>query len=508
MAKQHDPPTFSEDDYLACLRVLNALADTPDITETEPTTYHIFQAAQTFYKAVKKYRKYQRNQAKTGETKSHPTPEASASVRFTRPAASDNANKSHAPHGHNMDEVERDALAPVPRRKCYICRRSVHSFHQVYSSMCPACGEENETKRHAQVDLTGRTAIVTGGRIKIGFAVAHKLLTCGARVIVTTRFPRDAATRFAACQDADQWLDRLSIYPLDLRSIAHIQAFADWVTQRHQHLDILVNNAAQTVRKPPAFYKHLLPLESQPTHTLPPHIQSLVVDLPQHTTNQLSASTDATSALTFSPLSDTPQLTSPAQLSQLPLLPDDTQHTTSQFPAEQFDEDGQQLDLRDQNSWTMRVQDVPLPELWEVQMINAIAPFALLQALEPLLQHDLHPHRFVVNVAAAEGQFGTSGRKSARHPHTNMSKASLNMLTRTTASEYARKGLFINSVDPGWVSLELPHPLRQAYANRGFQLPIDAIDGAARICDPIFEGIRTGHPVFGKLLKDYREVSW
>jgi NAD(P)-dependent dehydrogenase (short-subunit alcohol dehydrogenase family) len=352
-------------------------------------------------------------------------------------------------------------------RRCYVCKQPYRRVDADYHQMCPDCAETNRLHREARCDLRGRRAIVTGGRIKIGFHTGLKLLRDGADVLVTTRFPRDAARRYAALPDAADWSHRLHIHGVDLLHLDEVTEFLASVGDRWRYLDILVNNAAQTVHRPAAYYREVRAAEGAPLGAVEARI---------------AVTSSATAGRELS-LAD-----------------------TALFPAGRLDETGQPLDLRRVNSWTLRDGEVTPYEWLEVHVVNAFAPFLLTSRLRPLLAASPRPDRYVVQVTAMEGRY-THASKTPRHPHTNMAKASLNMLTRTVAGDYERDGIFMNSVDTGWVTDELPHAKKAAQRESGFRPPLDVIDGAARVYDPIVRGVG-GAPVYGQFLKDYRSVEW
>ena len=382
-------------------------------------------------------------------------------------------------------------------RKCYVCKCAFHEVHHFYDQLCIACGDFNFGKRNLTADLRGRTALVTGARVKIGYHAAIKLLRAGARVIVTTRFPRDAAERFAREPDFGDFATRLVVHGLDLRHTPSIELFAKHVLETEPRLDFIIHNACQTVRRPAGFYTHLVEHERTERDALLPGVREVLER--HHALRDHAIVRDGGSAHV---IADAPAL------SQLALLDEDHLRGGAIFPEGALDADLQQVDLRERNSWRMKLAEVPTIELLEVQLVNAIAPFVLNARLKPLMARVPTADKHIVNVSAVEGQFYRE-HKTDKHPHTNMAKAALNMMTRTSAMDYVADGIHMNSVDTGWVTDEDPvHLAEKKVAIHGFHPPLDIVDGAARIVDPIFHGFLTGEHVFGLFLKDYKPTPW
>ncbi|MCX5175260.1 SDR family NAD(P)-dependent oxidoreductase [Streptomyces virginiae] len=393
---------------------------------------------------------------------------------------------------------ENDGPSPLLNRpqRCYVCKNHYRQVHDFYHLLCPECADENLARRTTRTDLTGRRALLTGGRVKIGHQVALMLLRDGAELTVTSRFPQDTVRRFAAAPDAGQWWHRLRIAALDLRDPRQVLAFTDHLLSQGLPLDVLINNAAQTLRRSPQAYTALSAAEPTPlpaSLTAPRIWTAPGFSVPGPRTTPLPWTAELA-----------PRLPVPDALAGSANTPDAA--VAVPVPREAVDEAGLLPETATTNSWTRRLGEIDPTELLEVQLVNAVAPFLLADRLLPLLDASPHPHRYLINVSAVEGQF-TVRNKTGDHPHTNMAKAALNMLTRTSAADLATRGIHTCSVDTGWVTDEKPLPARERHAATGWRPPLDIVDGAARVYHPIVQG-QGGAPVHGVLLKDYRQVPW
>ena len=260
-----------------------------------------------------------------------------------------------------------------------------------------------------------------------------------------------------------------------------MEQFARHLLHTEPFLDIVIHNAAQTIRRPGGFYGELIAQEQSPSEALPPEERRLVA--------QRAPSTLAISDSSL-------------------LLPAVLGDVTDVLPADALEDNEERADSRTVNSWLLRLDDVGAPEMLEVQLVNSVAPFLLNSRLKALLMRSPFARRFIVNVSAVEGQF--SRHKTVFHPHTNMAKAALNMMTRTSGEDYAKDGIYMNSVDTGWVTDENPTPRRMRNQEElGFFPPLDIVDGMARIYHPVALGItETAEPLSGLFLKDYVACPW
>ncbi|MFD9316352.1 SDR family NAD(P)-dependent oxidoreductase [Streptomyces sp. NPDC060053] len=353
-------------------------------------------------------------------------------------------------------------------RTCYVCKSPYREVDTFYHRLCPACAADNAARRSLSTDLSGRRVLLTGGRVKIGFQLALMMLRDGAQTVVTSRFPHDTVRRFRAEPGSARWLDRLTVVAVDLRDPRQVLGLCEELRAEGAPLDILVNNAAQTVRRPPESYALLAAGEHD---ALPEGTRRAPGFTPMRMLEGLGGSVSAL----------------PAALREA-------------------DEAGLLPDPSPENSWSARLGALDPAEVLETQLVNALAPALLCDRLLPLLLASPHPRRYVVNVTAVEGRFAVRN-KMPGHPHTNMAKAALNMLTRTSAAALAEQGVHMCAVDTGWITDENPAPKKARMAGAGFRTPLDIVDGAARVYDPIVRG-EAGHPVSGVFLKDYREAQW
>ncbi|MCO7240704.1 MULTISPECIES: SDR family NAD(P)-dependent oxidoreductase [unclassified Aeromicrobium] len=482
-------PDFTDEELATALKVLG---EAQFLGEDDEAYVALRRACGAFYKDVKK----QRRRAARAAT-------AAADREVVERTATGSAQRiDDETAGIALTSTARGATAGVLQvpRGCYICKRKFTLVDAFYHQLCPDCAAMSHAKRDARTDLTGRRALLTGGRAKIGMYIALRLLRDGAETTITTRFPRDAVRRFASLPDSADWMHRLRVVGIDLRDPAQVVGLADDLAARG-HLDIIINNAAQTVRRSPGAYGPLAESEGVP---LPPG---------------LSQETGGPELVTFGHTSDLHPAALVGSVESHPVLAADAATadrlserleqamTAGSADLDRIDAGGLVPDVVDTNSWVQTVSEVDALELLEVQLCNQTAPFILISRLRPSLAASPARRTYVVNVSAMEGQFSRR-YKGPGHPHTNMSKAALNMLTRTSAGEMLETdGILMTAVDTGWITDERPHTTKVRLAEEGFKAPLDLVDGAARVYDPIVRG-EAGEDVHGVFLKDYAVSPW
>ncbi|WP_382306938.1 SDR family NAD(P)-dependent oxidoreductase [Herbiconiux sp. UC225_62] len=469
---------------------LDVLARMAELDESHPDFVAVRRATALMFKAVKRQRRREIRAAVADADKSV--------IAATATGAPDRIDDETRGIPIATSTTAPTAGTLLKARNCYICKQPYTLVDAFYHQLCPDCAAMSHAKRDARTDLTGTRALLTGGRAKIGMYIALRLLRDGAHTTITTRFPRDAVRRFSSLPDSADWLHRLKIVGIDLRDPAQVVALADEVAAAGP-LDILINNAAQTVRRSPGAYQPLVDAELAPLpegplpelvtfgHTNDAHPHALAESVNTHPI--LAAAAARAEELTEQAMA--PGSSSLARLAG----------------GTAIDAGGLVPDLHDVNSWTQHVDEVDPLEMLEVQLANTTAPFLLISRLRAAMRTTGSRRSYVVNVSAMEGVFGR-GYKGPGHPHTNMAKAALNMLTRTSAREmFESDNILMTSVDTGWITDERPHPTKVRLAEEGFHAPLDLVDGAARVYDPIVRG-QAGEDLFGVFLKDYAPSTW
>ncbi|MGO4299619.1 SDR family NAD(P)-dependent oxidoreductase [Leifsonia sp. RAF41] len=493
------PSGLDPDDLAATLRVLAQLHELdrehPDYVTVRQATSHMFKASKVARRRELRQRVQDADRAVIAATATGAPDRIDDETRGRELTSS--TSGSHT------------AGTLITPRACYICKQPYTEVDWFYHQLCPSCAAFSHLKRNARTDLTGKRALLTGGRAKIGMHIALRLLRDGAHLTITTRFPRDAVRRFSQLPDAGQWLHRLRVVGIDLRDPAQVIALADSVAERGS-LDILINNAAQTVRRSPGSYSLLAEAETQPLpdgplpeletfgHTADPHPLALERSVAAH---PLLSAADVRGTIA--------ELAGPGALTADDLataaMAAGSSSLARHADGTAIDAGGLVPDVARVNSWTQTIGSVDALELLEVQLCNQTAPFILIDRLRPSLA--AAGRSYIVNVSAMEGVFGRQ-YKGPGHPHTNMSKAALNMLTRTSAGElFESDGILMTAVDTGWITDERPHHTKVRLAEEGFHAPLDLVDGAARVYDPIVRG-EAGEDLQGVFLKDYRASAW
>ncbi|MFF7531877.1 SDR family NAD(P)-dependent oxidoreductase [Streptomyces bobili] len=481
-------PGIDPERLALCLAVLEEL-DKIDVDH--PDAIAVRRATAGIYRSVKQRRRQERRAAKTAHDKAVTEATATGSAQRI-----DDETEGVLPSSSVTEEARIAGILQRPR-SCYTCKARYVEVDYFYHQLCPDCAAENRARRDARTDLTGKRALLTGGRAKIGMYIALRLLRDGAHTTITTRFPKDAIRRFKAMDDAADWIHRLEVVGIDLRDPAQAVALADQVAAQGP-LDILINNATQTVRRLPSAYAALVDGESAPLPAgeLPAH--HVIGAFNSGAVDGIAALPLGTSGLDAQQVADLALVAGNASIAR-------------HLDGTAIDAGGLVPDVVDTNTWVQTIEQISPVELLETQLCNYTAPFILISKLRPAMAEAARKasagRAYVVNVSAMEGVFGR-GYKGAGHPNTNAAKAAMNMVTRTSAQEmFQSDGILMTSVDTGWITDERPHYDKLRLAEEGFHAPLDLVDGAARVYDPIVRG-ESGEDLYGVFLKDYAPGKW
>jgi NAD(P)-dependent dehydrogenase (short-subunit alcohol dehydrogenase family) len=408
--------------------------------------------------------------------------------------------------GTSVEDASMPCNVPLPgdfSQICNMCRGEYVEQHHFYHQLCPRCAELNWEKRQQTSDMSGMVCVVTGGRVRIGYCIVLKLLRAGAFVLTTTRFPNDCALRYSREPDYEVWRDRLEVCgPVELSDMRLVERFCDQLEQRFSRIHVLINNAAQTLTRPAGWNARMIQLENTATSSLPQSARHLL-RLPTQLTESLSIADAEDEATSIVPAARarTAEEVIWVEASQL-----------EDFPEGQLDESRQPLDLSAVNSWSRRLNNVSTLELLQTLAANAAAPFIMCNRLTSVIapKTDSEPFGHIINVSALEGKFSVK-RKSSNHPHTNMAKAGLNMLTHTSANDLFQRHVLMNCVDTGWVTDMAPGGVGVVASTHVTHVatPLDEEDGAARVLDPVF--LHLNDPTWlirGKFFKNYYVAAW
>ncbi|KAF7863823.1 hypothetical protein EAF04_006788 [Stromatinia cepivora] len=397
-------------------------------------------------------------------------------------------------------------------RKCYICHFLITSAHSQYPALCESCGGFNLASGNLSLpdalNLEGKTALVTGGRINLGFHTALRLLRCGAQVIVSSRYPRDAGVKYLAENDSEKWRKRLRIIGADFRAandVFHLvagikQILRDWSTGNTGKLDVLINNAAQTWTDSVKQERHAIQLESQ-LRLEDNHSNRLLLDT--NYSPRVRGGVHSLNLLAF----DTEQKRLNDMFPEEAGIIGRTENITSISTTVE----------EPKSSWVQNLYEIPYEDVISAHSVNTFVPLILIRELLPLMgsprshattnNQPSKPLAHIINVSAREGIFEptpTNRHKNGYHVHTNLTKAALNMLTETEAAVAWRdRKVAMNSVDPGYLSAA-KEVIENRKKNGGWEgCPIGWEDGAARVLWSVAVGESGKGAVWGRFLKDF-----
>ena len=395
---------------------------------------------------------------------------------------------------------------------CYICKTKLNfdNIHKFYGNLCIKCGDYNYSFREMKLNFSGRIAIVTGGRVKIGYHIATKLLSYGCKVLITSRFPKDTLLKYKNNPDYDKWKNNLIIYPIDFRIFESTVKFINFIKDNFPHIDIIINNAAQTLRRTAAYYSYLLPIETKNLNEEDEKkiIKTDYISLQKQLNEDKKEISNSLISLRNNPNKEFKEILPLSVIaSQIKIMEEKEQPKIMLLG-----DDGQPYDFSEgKSSWSLEFDEISLQEFTEVQIINAWTPFYLCSKLKPLMMKSPFKDRYIVNVTSPEGNFI---KKRSSHVHTNMAKAALNMFTFTCAKYLKKDGIYMTCVDTGWITHMkeinkiMDEEINEYYEKVFLNVPLDELDGAMRVLHPIIEGIKNKNFLYGILLRNYIKSNW
>jgi NAD(P)-dependent dehydrogenase (short-subunit alcohol dehydrogenase family) len=351
--------------------------------------------------------------------------------------------------------------------RCYICKKCYDSdiYIESYNNLCISCSQENYTNKNLKADLSSMSFLVTGGRVKLGFSSALKLLRMGASVVTTTRYPHFAMRNYQSEPDYVNWKDKLVIVQCDFTKLEEIYSMLKLLDAHN--FNGIINNACQTIRASSLYYSTVQGIEAG--------IESSMIE-----NNDTVLETQLVS---YNKISSPQVLNNTVYGTELAEFALDTK--TNVFKDVQ--------DIPHLNSWDKKIDEISPEEIVECTLINQLVPTLLINKLKPRLQSP----KFIINVTSLEGSFHNN--KNDKHPHTNMCKASMNMLIRTLGED-SDKDLHVYAINPGYVSGVCPQLSKYA---------IGLDDGASRIIYPIVR-LGLGHALTKDyaMMQNYKPASW
>ncbi|KAM0128895.1 hypothetical protein ACHAP3_008064 [Botrytis cinerea] len=399
-------------------------------------------------------------------------------------------------------------------KKCYLCHLLITNPHPQYPALCKPCGSFNLASSNISLpealNLDGKTALVTGGRVNLGFYTALRLLRCGALVIVSSRYPRDAAVRYLAESDSEKWVKRLRVLGADFRAandVFHLisgikQVLRHWSVDSTPRLDILINNAAQTWTDSVKEERRAIEWENQ-LRLEDNNSGSLLLETNYNA--RIRGGVQILNLLAF----DTEQKRLNEMSTEEAGIIGRTENITS-IPT---------MMEESKTSWVQSLHEIPYEDVISAHSVNTFVPLILIRELLPLMgtsrPHPVandrltKPLAHIINVSAREGVFEstpTNRHKNGYHVHTNLTKAALNMLTETEAAAAWRdRKVAMNSVDPGYLSAA-KEVIENRKRNGGWDgCPIGWDDGAARVLWSVAVGESGKGAVWGRFLKDFKK---